>query len=235
MTNITRPRSVVRVRGRSFMALVLRPESPVADWVAGLDAQIACSPSFFMGRPVVLDLSALTRGDPAIPALCEGLQRRNVRIVGVEGVDESPWPGAPVWAQPLVGGRLTGVLETREDPESETPAIVPGETSLLIDHPVRSGQSVVFPKGDLTIVGAVASGAEVVASGSVHVYGALRGRVVAGLGGNTRARIFCRRLEAELISIDGLYKTADDMDPALRGRAVQAWLQGEAMMMAALD
>src|SRR5690242_3819264 len=106
-----RPRAVVRVRGRSFMALVLRPEPPVSDWVAGLDAQIACSPSFFVGRPVVLDLSALPAGVPAIPALCETLQRRNVRIVGVEGVDEPPWPGAPVWAQPLSGGRLTGFVE----------------------------------------------------------------------------------------------------------------------------
>ena len=92
-----------------------------------------------------------------------------------------------------------------------------------------------FEAGDVTVLGSVASGAEVVAGGSIHVYGTLRGRAVAGLAGNGRARIFCRRLEAELLAIDGLYRTADDLEPGLRGRAVQAWLDGETMKMAALD
>ena len=106
---------------------------------------------------------------------------------------------------------------------------------MLIDQPVRSGQSIVFEKGDVTIVGSVASGAEVIAGGSIHVYGALRGRAIAGLTGNNRARIFCRKLEAELLAIDGVYQTADDMDATLRGKPVQAWLAGEAMMLATLD
>ena len=91
----------------------------------------------------------------------------------------------------------------------------------MIEQPVRSGQSVVFEKGDVTIVGSVASGAEVMAGGSIHVYGTLRGRAVAGSRGNRRARIFCRRLEAELLAIDGLYRTADDAGarPARPGRA----------------
>ena len=91
--------------------------------------------------------------------------------------------------------------------------------SLLIDHPVRSGQSIVFEKGDVTVVGSVASGAEVIAGGSIHVYGALRGRAIAGLTGNNRARIFCRRLEAELLAIDGVYQTADDMERAAARQA----------------
>jgi septum site-determining protein MinC len=106
---------------------------------------------------------------------------------------------------------------------------------LVIEQPVRSGQSVIYPKGDVTVIGSVASGAEVFAGGSIHVYGTLRGRVVAGFNGNPRARVFCRRLEAELVAIDGVYRTADDMDPSLRGRAVQAWLDGGTVVMAALD
>ncbi|HHZ09588.1 MAG TPA: septum site-determining protein MinC, partial [Rhizobiales bacterium] len=101
--------------------------------------------------------------------------------------------------------------------------------SLVITAPVRSGQSIFFPEGDVTVVGSVASGAEVVAGGSIHVYGALRGRALAGTMGNAAARIFCRRLEAELIAVDGFYKTAEDLDPALRGKAVQAWLDGAAL------
>ena len=107
--------------------------------------------------------------------------------------------------------------------------------TLLIDRPVRSGQSVFFPAGDVTVIGSVASGAEIVAGGSIHVYGTLRGRAMAGSAGNSQARIFCRKIEAELLAIDGLYKTADDMEEGLRGRAIQAWLEGDALMMAALD
>ena len=67
----------------------------------------------------------------------------------------------------------------------------------------------------MTVVGSVASGAEVVAGGSIHVYGTLRGRAIAGSTGNADARIFCRKLEAELLAIDGLYRTADDMEPRI--------------------
>ncbi len=84
-------------------------------------------------------------------------------------------------------------------------------------------------------MGSVASGAEVIAGGSIHVYGALRGRAIAGLTGNSRARIFCRKLEAELLAIDGVYQTADDMSPDLRSKPVEAWLAGEAMVLAKLD
>jgi septum site-determining protein MinC len=81
----------------------------------------------------------------------------------------------------------------------------------------------------VTVVGSVASGAEIVAGGSIHIYGTLRGRAMAGTTGNASARIFCRKLEAELIAIDGFYKTAEDMEPNLRGKAVQIWLEGEAI------
>ena len=74
--------------------------------------------------------------------------------------------------------------------------------SLMIEDPVRSGQSVVFIEGDVTVLGSVGSGAEIIAGGSIHVYGALRGRALAGVTGNARARIFCHRVEAELLAID---------------------------------
>ncbi|MGJ3263320.1 MAG: septum site-determining protein MinC [Salinarimonas sp.] len=106
--------------------------------------------------------------------------------------------------------------------------------SLIIDQPVRSGQSIVFTDGDVTVLGSVASGAEVVAGGSIHVYGALRGRALAGATGDARARIFCRKLEAELVAIDGLYKTAEDIGASLRGQPAQVWLEGDAMKIAAI-
>jgi septum site-determining protein MinC len=96
---------------------------------------------------------------------------------------------------------------------------------LIIDHAIRSGQTISHP-GDVTIVGSVASGAEIVAGGSIHVYGVLRGRAVAGVSGDERARIFAQRFAAELIAIGGHYRTAEDLGPAPVGRTVQALIMG---------
>jgi septum site-determining protein MinC len=90
-------------------------------------------------------------------------------------------------------------------------------------------------RGDARVLGSVASGAEIIASGSVHVYGALRGRAIAGATGNAEARIFCRRNEAELLAVDGWYRTADDMDPASRGKPIQAFLENGTIWVATLD
>ena len=130
----------------------------------------------------------------------------------------------------LSGGRRCAVQEIEpEKPSLQQP------TSLLLDQPVRSGQSIVFPDGDVTVLGAVSSGAEIVAGGSIHVYGALRGRAMAGINGNAAARIYCQKIEAELVAIDGYYQTAEQIDAALRGRAAQARLEGHSMKIVALN
>lgn len=229
MTTAARNRPFVRVRGRSFIALVLVPEPPLDAWLAGLDAQIERSPAYFAGKPVVADLSALAAVPELVAGLIEALAARGIRLVGIEGIEPAT---VEVALPPLLAGGRT-VAEGIAAAEAEPPPAEPA--SLLLDHPVRSGQSVVFPQGDVTVVGSVASGAEVVAGGSIHVYGTLRGRAVAGMSGNAAARIFCRRLEAELLAIDGLYRTADDIEPQLRAKPAQAWLSGDSMIVAGLD
>jgi septum site-determining protein MinC len=186
----------------------------------------------------VLDLAGLPREQPDIEGLMGQLETRGIRVIGTEGAHPS-WRGVETWGRPLPsGGRATREVTPPDETAHRVAAPEPASaepSGLLVDHPIRSGQSVVFEKGDVTVVGSVASGAEVIAGGSVHIYGALRGRAIAGFAGNPRARIFCRRLDAELLAIDGVYQTADDMDASLRGRAVQAWLEGEAMRITALD
>ena len=134
---------------------------------------------------------------------------------------------------------LTGGRAARAPEAPARPSIVAAESketgSLVLDSGVRSGQSVFFPAGDVTVLGPVASGAEVVAGGSVHVYGTLHGRAMAGCNGNRRARIFCRKLEAELLAIDGYYRAADDIAPALHSRPAQAWLDDTAVAVAAIE
>ncbi len=87
----------------------------------------------------------------------------------------------------------------------------------------------------MTVLGSVGSGAEVVAGGSIHIYGALRGRAMAGTSGHRKARIFCTRLEAELLAIDGYYRTAEDLDAKLRSKPIQAWLAGETLIISEID
>jgi septum site-determining protein MinC len=107
--------------------------------------------------------------------------------------------------------------------------------SLLIETPVRSGQTIMNPDGDVIILGSVASGAEIVAAGSIHVYGALRGRALAGIYGAEGARIFCRRFEAELIAIGDHHKVTEEIDTTLRQKPVQAWLSENELKVASLD
>jgi septum site-determining protein MinC len=234
MSGAGRPPSV-RFRGHSYIAYTLTPESPITQWLTKLDESIDCSAEFLVGKPIVLDLSKVTLSQTGVAHLIAELQTRNIRIMGIEGVSELGPELPPV----LRGGRAAEPMEPFDTQAlARTPAAPParqGPASLLLDSPVRSGQSVVFRAGDVTVLGSVASGAEVVAGGSIHVYGTLRGRALAGSTGNPRARIFCRKMEAELLAIDGIYRTAEDMEPALRSRPIQAWLQDDVMFIAPLD
>ncbi|MDH3236092.1 MAG: septum site-determining protein MinC [Alphaproteobacteria bacterium] len=216
---------------------MLAPEAPVDDWINGLDVWIGRSKGFFHGRPVLVDFSHVELTKPEVAGLLAQLQARNLRIIGVEGVNPA-WVGSGLGPLPS-SGKSTGVVEfpdgrdVSQDTADEQADCEP--TALLVDSSVRSGQSIIFPNGDVTVTGSVASGAELIAGGSIHVYGCLRGRAIAGSKGNLRARIFCNNFEAELLAIGGLYKTADDVEPHLRGRAIQAWLDGEMLMTTAQD
>lgn len=229
---VARPqRQLVRLRGRSYVAFVFVPTVPIVDWLQEIDATIARSPGFFVGRPVVVDLSSVDLSQSGITHLLASLQERNIRVLGIEGVEEARLTA--LMPPLLSGGRACAIESTA--PKKAEPKIDLKPTSLLLEQPVRSGQTVIFPEGDVTILGSVGSGAEVVAGGSIHIYGALRGRAMAGVNGHSTARIYCQKIEAELLAIDGFYQTADDIDAALRGRPAQAWLQGNSMRITALN
>ncbi len=120
-------------------------------------------------------------------------------------------------------------------PAAAAPKPVGGEPGMVQTAPVRSGQQIYAENRDLTVVTAVGAGAEVIADGSIHIYGALRGRALAGAQGNEKARIFCREFHAELVAIAGHYKVLEDIPKDLRGKAVQIWLDKEQLNIAALD
>jgi septum site-determining protein MinC len=172
----------------------------------------------------------------AITQLLASLEERHIRILGIEGLD--PAAAAPGLPPILRGGRDTPSVTLLPDvePIAAAPAAPkPQQPSLLVEDPVRSGQTVVFIDGDITVLGSVGSGAEIVAGGSIHIYGTLRGRAMAGAAGNARARIFCHRVEAELLAIDSYYKTAEDIDDSFRHGPAQAWLEGNTLRLSTLN
>ena len=228
-------RQLVRLRGRSYVAFVFSPVVPIVDWLSEIDATLARSPGYFVGKPIVLDLAAVDLSGSAIAHLVGSLDDRNIRVLGIEGVEESRL--AANMPPLLSGGRACVItrnepVQKAEEPKEEPK---PKPTSLLLESPVRSGQSIIFTEGDVTVLGSVGSGAEIVAGGSIHIYGTLRGRAMAGVNGNSSARIYCQKIEAELLAIDGYYQTAEEIDVSLRNRPAQAWLQGETMKITPLN
>ena len=233
--SVIQPGQSTRFVCRSYMAAVLVPEPPLVDWVADIEQRIKGAGAFLAGSPVVLDLSAVKLSQSAIAHLVAELDHRGVRVMGLENTDPATaGAGLPPLVRASRGAATTidAVDTPKAQPKAE-PRTKP--TTLLLDEPVRSGQSIFFPDGDVTVLGSVGSVAELVAGGSIHVYGALRGRAMAGSNGNSRARIFCSRIEAELLAIDGYYMTAESMDKGLRDRPVQAWLEGNELKITALD
>ncbi len=122
-------------------------------------------------------------------------------------------------------------------PASSTPPPAAPQVSAVSQMhaaPVRSGQQVYAQGRDLVVAASVGAGAEVIADGSVHVYGPLRGRALAGAQGDEKARIFCREFHAELVAIAGRYKVIEEVPRELRGKAVQVWLEDDSLRLAEL-
>lgn len=240
-----RPTQAIRFKGRSYFSLTISPELPLDEWLVRLDSWLERSPGFFSRNAVILDVRDLGLERASFFDLLAGLGGRGIRVLGVEGADPS-WagPDAPPF---MPSGKDVRTPESEPEEAAgtvvakdardvvEKPAASGWSAPLYIDSPVRSGQCVMHPDGDVIITGSVASGAEVIAAGSIHVYGALRGRAMAGAYGDESARIFCRSLEAELIAVNGLYQTADEIDSALRKKPAQMRLKHGTMLVSRFD
>ena len=150
----------------------------------------------------------------------------------LDAVPAAPPPPAPAPAPAPEPARRARVATPAAVPAAPAKAPQPGR---MQTSNVRSGQQLYAENCDLTVMATVGAGAEVIADGSIHIYGTLRGRALAGAQGNTTARIFCREFHAELVAIAGHYKVLDDVPDTLRGKAVQVWLEQDQIKIAALD
>jgi septum site-determining protein MinC len=144
------------------------------------------------------------------------------QVPGQVAADAAPaaWP-------PLAAAPVAAAPPARPAPASEAARPAAGRASLLVTQPVRSGQRIYAQGTDLVVLSSISPGAELLADGHIHVYGALRGRALAGVAGDAGARIFCHSLEAELVSVAGYWRVREDLPELLIGKAVQIGLDGE--------
>ncbi|WP_163577921.1 septum site-determining protein MinC [Halomonas faecis] len=199
-----------------------------------LAGKLSQSPAFFQHTPVVLSVERLDEPHLALERICAVCRAHKLLPVAVRGgqdpVKQSAWALGLGWFPPSDGSRVrplesvapAAAVEPADEAAVSSQATV--GSGRIYRGTVRSGQQVTAPEGDLVVIGAVNAGAEVLAAGSVHVYGALRGRALAGIHGDARAGIFCRELHAELLSVAGNYKRLEDIDPQLLGTSVQVVL-----------
>lgn len=199
-----------------------------------LAEKISQAPGFFTNAPVIVDLSPLPKTTVSVDfaALYDRLRRHGMIPVGVRnGSIELQAAAIRAGLPVLPEGRPQTVTTKTEAVESEPPPVY----NKIVTQPVRSGQQIYVPDGDLILMGTVSAGAEVLADGNIHVYGRLRGRALAGAKGNDEARIFCQSLEAELVSIAGRYRVIEELDESVRDRPVQMYLSENRLIIKPLS
>jgi septum site-determining protein MinC len=200
-----------------------------------LTGRTATAPHFFERTAVCLDLSSLAKPPSLeeIRAVIEIVRRAGMLSVGLAqggaSVDmlanELEMPVFTHIRAPNKPVPVVPVAQAAPAPELALPA-------QMQHQPVRSGQRVYARGRDLIVTATVAAGAEVMADGCVHIYGPLRGRVMAGVHGDTEARVFCQAFNAELVSIAGVFRVFETIPAELAGVPVQAWLAGEDLRLA---
>ncbi len=225
--------SVFELKGSTFALPVLKLLGTDQEALSReLSERIHKAPEFFQNAPLVIDLQAIRgRSNATDFALLVGLLRSNGLIpVGVRGGDKEQHEIATSMDLAIMS---PGQPLPRRKPEQASKPLSPGQTR-LVTQPVRSGQRVYAAGGDLVVLAQVGSGAEVFADGNIHVYGALRGRALAGVKGDSTARFFCQTLASELVSIAGQYRVSDDLDAGPRNQPAQICLEGRRLRIAPL-
>ena len=202
--------------------------------------RVSRAPKLFQNTAIILDFSALSQC-PSLDIteqLIDGLRLTGVHPVaiayGTPAIEQlANQVGLPLLAKFRSSYERENIAEMPPIPQAQAPVaveptatvIAPQEPGMLQTQPLRSGQQVYAANRDLTVCAMVGAGAEAIADGSIHIYGPLRGRALAGASGNTQARIFCREFNAELVAIAGTYRVLDEVPKKLLGKAVQIWLE----------
>lgn len=227
----------------------------IARLQAEMDDRVKRAPNLFGHAAIVLDLGALSEVPTVAQAqqLIDALRAAGTLPVAVAYGSSATEQLARALNLPILAkfresfdpSRAGGAATAASAPvPAAAPAAAPAPAPAAPSNdqpgqihatPIRSGQQIYAAGKDLTVLTSVGAGAEVISDGSIHIYGPLRGRAIAGAQGNENARIFCREFDAELVSIAGNYKVLEEVPQDMRGRPVQIWLQDGQLKFAVIE
>ncbi|MEK7990253.1 MAG: septum site-determining protein MinC [Thiotrichaceae bacterium] len=231
--SIQTPR-VLKIKGSLLPVMIMQLFDTDKERIAvALKEKVQKAPNFFLNAAIIIDLNAIQEQDLPLSDIVQIIRNNGLIPVGIRGGNGNY-------------KRLAAQLSLRFFPNSrdiqkpkntkkEAPPQPSNTNTKVVSQPVRSGQQVVCLDGDLVILSSVSPGAEVLAQRHIHVYGALRGRALAGVNGNKQARIFCHQLEAEIVSIAGHYQVNEDLTEDVRGKTAQVFLENDKLMVQALN
>lgn len=240
--------TVLELRSGSYTLPTLRLfDSDVDQIQQQLKEKIDQAPSFFINSPVVLDLQELKQAELDLKRLVKEISDLKMCVSGVRGGSPELHAlasecglavlaiGATKLVEPATTSEQINLPEAKKDTEDEPqepePADVIMFTSETMTMPIRSGQRRYTRHGDLIALAQVSEGAELMADGNIHIYGTLRGRALAGVQGDTSARIYCRNLQAELVAIAGHYLVSEDIDDQYLNQPVQIYLTDQTLVI----
>jgi septum site-determining protein MinC len=232
ITDSSAPSAVLEIKSGAVNLPILKLLSADMEQVESqLRDKIDQAPDFFRNAPMAIDLYDLAEREADIDFtyLAQAMRSLDLIPVGIGGGGVRHYQSA----QAVGLSQLTFARhETPPASKEAKPKLQPEEaTTKIVDTPVRSGQRIYAAGGDLVVLSAVSAGAEVMADGNIHVYGALRGRALAGVQGRLASRIFCHDLQAELVAIGGNYKVSENIDDSVRGVPVQIYLKDNALII----
>lgn len=234
----TRSAAPFEIKSAALNLIAFAPKSAdLAALESALESKLGGNADFFGGDATLIDLSHWPNDATALDlaALVSLLRKAGMQPIAARG-------GPRISRDTAASAGLVllpeGASSTPRDSSADKPAEAPGNArsgTLIIDKPVRSGQQVYARGGDLIVLALVSHGAEVIADGNIHVYAPLRGRALAGARGDSSARIFTHCMEAELLSVAGVYRAIDEALPqSIKGRATQVRLEGNRLVMEAM-
>ena len=228
----------IELKGSTFTLSVLHLTDTDPQQIKELlEAKVAQAPHFFNFAPLVVNVERL-ESTPDFESLKDIIEREDFVLVGVTGARDDATKVAAKTAGLAVMTAGKAVVSTQEpapqpiEREKEEPVLIPTK----VHHGnVRSGQQIYAAGGSLVIIGTVGNGAEVIADDSIHIYGSLRGRALAGARGNTQARIYCQELDPELVSIAGTYQLSDALPKEMNGQNVHIHLEQDKLIFEKLQ
>jgi septum site-determining protein MinC len=235
---------IIEIKGEMLMVNILYLYQVDMDTIRhALELKVAEAEQFFKGTSLVVDCSLLGEKvqqlnldellEVIVSAGFTPIGLRNVHEASLSDVEKSQWSLIRTQGKATkLQIKKEAVQQNHEQSSSSAKGVTPCVE--VIDKPLRSGQQVYAPDSDVVVLHQTGAGSEILAGGSVHIYGALRGRVLAGVNGDKTARIFCQALDAELVSIAGCYQLLDDTDTQLKGQPAMIRLENNKLVVEAL-